>query len=75
MLFHLTSENQKEQIIKYVADRAQFACRILMQDAPTGKQPLAYYSTKLDNSEAGLHPSCQGLAAAAFALREPQQEP
>lgn len=54
----------------YVANRGSYANAVLMQDTPIGKQPLSYYSTKLDNIEAGL-PSCyQGLAAAAFAFQK-----
>ena len=41
-----------------------------MQDSPTGKQPLAYYSARLDNIEEGLPPCYQGLAAAAFAYKK-----
>lgn len=54
----------------YVAERAGYANAVLMQDSPTGKQPLAYYSTKLDNIEAGLPPCYQGLAAASFAFQK-----
>lgn len=43
---------------------------MLIQDSPTGKQPLAYYSAKLDNIEEGLPPCHQGLAAAAFANKK-----
>lgn len=35
----------------YVAEKSGYANAILMQDTPTGKYPLAYYSTKLDNIE------------------------
>ena len=54
----------------YVAEKAGYACAVLMQETPTGKQPLAYYSTKLDNIETGLPPCYQGLAAAAFAFQK-----
>lgn len=54
----------------YVAEKSGFACAVLAQDADTGKKPLAYYSTKLDNIEAGLPPCYQGLAAAAFAFEK-----
>lgn len=54
----------------YVAERSGFASAVLMQDTPTGKQPLAYYSTKLDNIEMGLPPCYQGLAAAVFAFQK-----
>ncbi|CAI5657156.1 unnamed protein product [Oreochromis niloticus] len=54
----------------YVANRGSYANAVLMQDTPIGKQPLAYYSTKLDNIEAGLPPCYQGLAAAAFAFQK-----
>ncbi|XP_040920500.1 uncharacterized protein LOC121199673 isoform X2 [Toxotes jaculatrix] len=47
-----------------------YACAVLMQDTPIGKQPLAYYSTKLDNTEVGLPPCYQGLAAAVFAFQK-----
>lgn len=40
----------------YVAERQGYACAVLMQDAPTGKQPISYYSTKLDSVEEGLPP-------------------
>ncbi|XP_029926020.1 uncharacterized protein LOC115372353 [Myripristis murdjan] len=53
----------------YVAEKSGYATAVLMQDTPTGKQALAYYSTKLDNIEAGLPPCYQGLAAAAFAFQ------
>lgn len=46
-----------------------YECAVLMQDIPVGKQPLAYYSTKLDKIE-GL-PSCyQGLAATASTFQK-----
>ena len=54
----------------YVAQKAGYACAVLMQETPTGKQPLAYYSTKLDNIEMGLPPCYKGLAAAAFAFQK-----
>ena len=54
----------------YVTERAGYANAVLMQDTSVGKQPLAYYSTKLDNVEAGLPPCYQGLAAAAFAFQK-----
>uniref|UniRef100_A0A671WVG1 Gag-Pol polyprotein n=1 Tax=Sparus aurata TaxID=8175 RepID=A0A671WVG1_SPAAU len=55
----------------YAAERQGYACAVLMQESPTGKQPLAYYSTRLDNVEEGLPPCYQGLAAAAFAYKKP----
>jgi len=54
----------------YVAERSGYATAVLLQDTPIGKQPLAYYSTKLDNVEAGLPPCYQGLAAAVFAFKQ-----
>ena len=54
----------------YVAEKAGYACAVLMQDTLSGKQPLAYYSTKLDNIEAGLPPCYQGLADAVFAFQK-----
>lgn len=55
----------------YLADRKDgFASAVLMQDTCSGrkKQPIAYYSTKLDNVAQG-YPPCyqQGLAAVYFA--------
>ena len=38
----------------------------LMQETTTGKQPLAYYNTKLDNIKTGLTPCCQGQAVAVY---------
>ena len=40
----------------YVTMKQGYACAVLMQDSPTGKQPLAYYSAKLDDIEEGLPP-------------------
>ncbi|XP_056879085.1 uncharacterized protein LOC130519563 [Takifugu flavidus] len=54
----------------YVAERQGYACAVLMQDSPTDKQPISYYSTKLDSVEEGLPPCYQGLAAAAFAYKK-----
>lgn len=54
----------------YVAEKAGYVCAVLMQETPTGKQPLAYYSTKLDNIETGLPPCYQGLEVAAFAFQK-----
>ncbi|XP_051541679.1 uncharacterized protein LOC127433650 [Myxocyprinus asiaticus] len=54
----------------YVADRRdRFASAVLMQETCSGrkKQPLAYYSTKLDNVAQGYPPCYQGLAAVYFA--------
>lgn len=47
-----------------------YATDILMQDTPLSKQPLAYYSTKLDNVEAGFPPCYQGSVAAPFAFEK-----
>ncbi len=41
-----------------------------MQDTPSGKQPPAHYSTKLDSIEAGLPPCYRGLAAAVFTFNK-----
>ena len=41
----------------YVAEKAGYACAVLMQDTPTGKQPLAYYSTTLKQV---CHPAIRG---------------
>lgn len=30
----------------YVTEKQGYACAVLMHDSPTGKQPMAYYSTK-----------------------------
>ncbi|XP_046875533.1 uncharacterized protein LOC124467322 [Hypomesus transpacificus] len=54
----------------YVAERSGYATAVLLQDTPIGKQPLAYYSKKLDHLEAGLPPCYQGLAAAVFAFKK-----
>lgn len=54
----------------YVAERLGYACAVLMQDGSAGKKPLVYYSTKLDNIEAGFPPYYQGLAAAVFAFQK-----
>lgn len=54
----------------YVAEKQGYATAVLTQDTPTGKQPLAYYSTKLDAIESGMPPCYQGLAAAAFAYQK-----
>lgn len=54
----------------YVAERQGYACAVLMQDTPTGKQPISYSSTKLDSVEEGLTPCYQGLAAAAIAYKK-----
>lgn len=54
----------------YVAERKGYACAVLMQKGPTGNQPVAYYSTKLDGVEDGFPPCYQGLAAAVFAYEK-----
>ena len=54
----------------YVTEKQSYVCAVLMQDSPTGKQPLAYYSARLDNIEEGLPPCYQGSAAAAFAFKK-----
>ncbi|XP_059209538.1 protein NYNRIN-like [Centropristis striata] len=66
----LGNPNYANVFLLYVAETAGYACAVLMQDTPSGKQPLAYYSTKLDNIETGLPPCYQGLAAAAFAFQK-----
>lgn len=38
----------------YDAGRAGYACGVRMQETPTGKQPLAYYSTKQQDFLFGL---------------------
>jgi len=53
-----------------VAEKAGYANAVLMQKTPTGKQHLAYYSSKLYNIEAGLPPCYQGLTAAAFPFQK-----
>lgn len=62
--------NNSKPFHLYVAKRSGYASTVLMQDTPTGKQPLTYYSTKLDNIEEGLPLCYQGLAGAAFAFQE-----
>lgn len=54
----------------YVAERVGFAYGVLMQETPTCEWLLAYYSTKLDNIEAGLPHCYQRLAAASFAFQK-----
>ena len=66
----LGNPNYTKPFHLYVIERSGYGCAVLMQDTPTGKQPLAYYSTKLDNIETGLPPCYQGLAAAAFAFQK-----
>lgn len=49
----------------YVSEKQGFANAMLTQQQGPGKQPIAYFSTTLDNVEQGM-PSCyRGLAAAA----------
>lgn len=36
----------------------------------SNQEPLAYYSTKMDNTEVGLPPCYQELAAAIFAVQK-----
>ena len=43
----------------HVAKRAGYACRVLMKATPIAKEPLAYYSTQLENIKAGLPPNHQ----------------
>lgn len=54
----------------YVAEQTGFVNAVLMQDAPTGKPPLAYYSTKLDTVEQRLLHCYQGQAAATFTYQK-----
>lgn len=50
----------------YVIIKSGYATADLMQNIDMCKQPLAYYSTKLDNNKAGLPPCYQGLAATVY---------
>ncbi|XP_054631905.1 uncharacterized protein LOC129181160 [Dunckerocampus dactyliophorus] len=57
----------------YVSNRHNmYASAVLMQETCSGrrKQPLAYYSTKLDNVVQGWPPCCQGLAAVHYAYEK-----
>lgn len=66
----LGNPDYTEMFDLYVAEKGGFACAVLMQDTPTGKQPLPYYGTKMDNTEMGLPPCYQGLAAAALTYQK-----
>lgn len=59
-----------DHFISMFAGRAGYACGVRMQETPTGKQPLAYYSTKQENIEAGLPLCYKGLAEAVFAFQK-----
>ncbi|XP_054648258.1 uncharacterized protein LOC129190003 isoform X1 [Dunckerocampus dactyliophorus] len=57
----------------YVSNRHNmYASAVLMQETCSGrrKQPLAYYSTKLDNVVQGWPPCYQGLAAVHYAYEK-----
>ncbi|XP_077386409.1 protein NYNRIN-like [Festucalex cinctus] len=66
----LGNPDYSKPFLLYVAEKSGHACAVLMQDTPTGKQPIAYYSSKLDNVELGLPPCYQGLASAVFAFQK-----
>lgn len=66
----LGTSDYSTPFLLYVVEKQGYASVFLMQDMPTGKQPIACYSTKLDTVEQGLPPHYQGLAAAAFAYQK-----
>ncbi len=73
----LTTPTYDKPFHLYVANRKDgYASAVLMQETCSGrkKQPIAYYSTKLDNVAEG-YPPCyqQGLAAVYFAYEKAQQ--
>ncbi len=70
----LTHPDYSKQFYLYVANRIDgYASAVLMQESCSGrkKQPIAYYSTKLDNVAQG-YPPCyqQGLAAVHYAYEK-----
>ncbi len=70
----LTTPTYDKPFHLYVANRKDgYASAVLMQETCSGrkKQPIAYYSTKLDNVAEG-YPPCyqQGLAAVYFAYEK-----
>ncbi|XP_034150968.1 uncharacterized protein LOC114829948 [Esox lucius] len=66
----LGTPDYTKPFLLYVANRAEgYASAVLMQDTCSGrrKQPIAYYSTKLDSVAQGYPPCYQGLAAVQYA--------
>lgn len=66
----LGTHDYKKSFDLFVSTRDGFASAVQTQSTPAGNQPLAYYSSKLDNIKRGLPPCYQGLATAVFAYKK-----
>nr|XP_054587273.1 uncharacterized protein LOC129152946 [Nothobranchius furzeri] len=69
----LATPDYTKPFLLYVANRHDmYASAVLMQDTCSGrrKQPIAYYSAKLDNVAQGWPPCYQGLAALHYAYEK-----
>lgn len=69
----LATPNYSKPFLLYVLNRQNmYASTVLMQETCSGhqKQPIAYYSTKLDNVPQGRPPCYQGLAAVQYAYEK-----
>lgn len=44
----LSTPDYRKPFHLYAAERQGYAYAVLMQESPTGKHPLAYYSIRLD---------------------------
>ncbi|XP_056592765.1 uncharacterized protein LOC130411831 [Triplophysa dalaica] len=69
----LTSPDYTKPFHLYVANRKEgYASAVLMQETckGRGKQPIAFYSTKLDSVAQGYPPCYQGLAAVYYAYEK-----
>ena len=66
----LATPDYTKPFLLYVANRCDaYASAVLMQESCSGrrKQPIAYYSSKLDAVAQGYPPCYQGLAATQYA--------
>ncbi|XP_059202559.1 uncharacterized protein LOC131982018 [Centropristis striata] len=69
----LATPDYEKPFLLYVANRQDsYASAVLMQETCSGrqKQPIAYYSTKLDNVAQGWPPCYQGIAAVHYAYEK-----
>lgn len=69
----LATPDYDKEFLLYVSNRQNmYASAVLMQESCSGrsKQPIAYYSTKLDNVVQGWPPCFQGLAAVHYAYEK-----
>ncbi|XP_024116725.1 uncharacterized protein LOC112138399, partial [Oryzias melastigma] len=69
----LATPNYEKPFLLYVSNRCDmYATAVLMQETCSGrrKQPIAYYSSKLDSVVQGWPPCYQGLAAVYYAYEK-----